>query len=239
MTRWLVLLLSSGGGVACSAAEEPRRPDVLSLKAFAFSEYCAETGGDRCARCSSDVEAEREECFHVCAALAQRTGSSACFATCGHPQQSCDVECGLDPAECAVPRFRFEPLLPRDGAIEAACTRANARNRACRQGPVRTDCEASSRLERTEAAEAYECLAALACGADPAPCVAGLGESDFGDLLASSCASEPLDGSSISAVNRAAVWVRAEVLDDALVCTEQACSEQRFSACVQAWVGAL
>ena len=123
--------------------------------------------------------------------------------------------------------------------MASACARANSRNRACRQSPLRTDCESSARLEREEAAEVYRCLAELECGASPNVCVSRLGESMFGASLAESCASQPLEAALISAVNRAAVWVRPEVLSDALICAEQACSTQRFSACVQAWVGAL
>lgn len=239
MTRWLVLVLSGWCGVACSGSGTPSESDSISLNAFEFSEYCAETGALRCDRCRADVEDERGGCLRVCAALAERTGSSTCFASCGLPSASCDAECSLDPDECAVSGFRFEPSLPADAVIEAACASANVRNRGCRQSPIRTDCEASSRLERPETAQVYTCLSALACDADVKPCLSRLGESTFGAALADSCPEEALDQALIAAVNRAAVWAREEVLDDAAVCGEQACSEQRFSACVQAWVGAL
>ena len=239
MARWLVLLVWCGCGVACSGAEAPAEVDALALNAFEFSEFCAETGAMRCERCRSDAAEGREQCLRVCAALAARTGASTCFASCELPAPSCDPECALAPDECAAPGFRFQPSLPADRTIEAACTSANARNRGCRQGPLRTNCETSSRLERSEVVEVYECLSELTCGAVAGPCLAELGDSTFGALLADSCPSEPLAETLVSAVNRAAVWLRPEVLDDAGVCTEQACSEGRFSACVQAWASAL
>jgi hypothetical protein len=239
MARWLFLVIACWCGVACSRSGTPSESDSISLKAFEFSEYCAETGALRCDRCRADVEDEREECFRVCAALAERTGSSTCFASCESRSASCDAECGLDPDECAVSGFRFEPSLPPDATIESACTSANVRNRGCRQSPIRTDCQRSSRLERQKTAEVYACVSALECDADAEPCLARLGTSGFGASLAESCPDEPLEKALISAVNRAAVWARAEALDDAAVCSEQACSEQRFAACVQAWVSAL
>jgi hypothetical protein len=209
------------------------------LNAFEFSEYCAETGAMRCKRCRDDADDERDECLRVCAALSERTGASTCFASCEVPRPSCDAECALDPDECAAPGFRFLPSLPSDTALEAACASANLRNHGCRQGPVRTDCGTSSRLERPEAAAVYECVAELECDAVSKPCFSLLGESNSGESLAASCPGEPLDEALVSAVNRAAVWVLPEVLEDARVCSEQACSKRRFSACVQAWVGAL
>jgi hypothetical protein len=239
MTRWLLWVISCWCGVACSGSGTRSESDSISLKAFEFSEYCAETGALHCDRCRADVEDEREECFRVCAALAERTGSSTCFASCESSRSSCDAQCSLDPDECAVSGFRFEPSLPADAVIAAACTSANVRNRSCRQSPIRTDCDQSSRLERPETAQVYACLSELECDADGKPCLARLGSSSFGASLAESCLDEPLEDALISAVNAAAVWARAEVLDDAAVCSEQACSEQRFAACVQAWVGAL
>jgi hypothetical protein len=239
MTRWPFLAISCWCGVACTGSGTPSESDSISLNAFEFSEYCAETGAVRCDRCRADVEDEREECFRVCAALAERTGSSTCFASCGSPRASCDAECSLDPDECAVSGFRFEPSLPADVVIESACTSANVRNRGCQQSPIRTDCEQSSRLERPETAQVYACLSELDCDADTKPCLARLGTSSLGASLAESCPDESLEEALISAVDRAAVWARSEVLDDAAVCSKQACSEQRFAACVQAWVSAL
>lgn len=239
MTRWLLLVVSCWFGTACSGAETTVESGALALNAFEFSEYCAETGAMRCERCRAEAEDERGECFRVCAALSERTGSSTCFASCEVPRASCDAECALAPDECAAPGFRFQPSLPGDASIEAVCTSANLRNQGCRQAPVRTDCEASGRLERPEAAAVYECLAELECGAVAKSCFWELGVSTFGESLAASCPSEPLDEALVSTVNRAAVWVLPEVLEDARVCSERACSERRFSACVQAWVGAL
>jgi len=239
MARWLVLTLWCGCGFACSEGGGSAGPQSLTLKAFEFSEYCAESGGERCERCRADLDLELEACFRVCAALAERTGSSACFASCGVQPELCDDECGFEPGECAVPGFRFRPRLPVDAAVDSACAAANSRNRACRAAPIRTDCAWSSQVEHEAAASAYACLAELPCGAPVEPCLSGLGESTFGESLADACPSEPLDEALIATVNRAAVWVRDEALDDAFACSEHACSERRFQACVQAWVGAL
>ncbi len=239
MTRWLILMVSCWLGAACSGAGTTGETGAIALKAFEFSEYCAETGAMRCERCRGEADDEREECLRVCAALSERTGSSTCFASCDVTRRSCDAECSLESNECAAPGFRFQPSLPSDAAIEAVCKSANLRNQGCRQGPVRTDCEASSRLERPEVAGVYDCLAELECSAAAKACFSRLGESSFGESLAASCPSEALDEALVSAVNRAAVWVLPEVLEDARVCSERACSERRFSACVQAWVGAL
>jgi hypothetical protein len=238
MTRGLLLVISCWCGAACSRSGTPSE-SLISLKAFEFSEYCAETGALRCDRCRADEEDAREECFRVCAALAERTGSTTCFASCESWRSSCDVECSLDPEACATSGFRFEPSLPADAVIESACTSANVRNRGCQQSPIRTDCEHSSRLERPETAQVYACLSELECDADAKPCLARLGASNFGASLAESCPDEPLEEVLISAVNRAAMWAREEVLDDVAVCSVKACSERRFAACVRAWVSAL
>lgn len=239
MARWLAWMLACGCLPGCSGGGAPAEPGSTFLSAFEFSEFCAETGAESCERCRDDIADERDECLRVCAALAERTGSSECFASCRVERAVCETECGLEPNTCAVPGFRFEPSLSQDPAIESACTSANARNLRCRRAPGRLDCAEKSRLERPEAAQVYACLAALECDADTADCTAALGRSEFGTELAEQCPSEPLDDALITAVNRAAIWVRPEALADAAVCAERACSERRFSACVQAWLSAL
>jgi len=238
MSRLFVWVLAGGCLCGCSDGA-PAESRSSSLNAFEFSEYCAETGTESCDRCRDRIDEERDECLRVCAALAERTGSSECFASCRVERAVCEPECRLEPSSCAAPGFRFEPSLSRDPALESACASANARNLRCRQAPARMDCAAKSRLERSEAAQVYACLAELECGADTDPCLETLGESELGASLAAACPADPLDEGLISALNRAAVWARPEVLADAAVCAERACFERGFSACVQAWMSAM
>lgn len=221
-------LLALGCSAGPESGEAGGAPSSLSRQSA-----CAQT---LCEQIQDDCTSYIDECFGQCYGMSGEF-MYQCISLCN------DYECSpCTVNECAEQTYAFEISSPRDESVFAACERYHAKATQCGSDTTAIDCDRFSRLERPEAAAAYDCYAGLTCGAEgascePAPtswglelCLALNAKCYYADL---GCTKEQADQ-----LNAAAAWLKDDVRAEAMRCLDEySCSD--VEACVGAWSAAV
>ena len=196
ISPWIAVaatLACSGGDRPSGPANAELQPGVAEVEAGMFDLGCAETQGDRCARCRAEADALVDECFDVATDLAISSGYVA-VDTCERvsSSQHCDSYCSKPADECRRHGHTFVPTTPSDPAILNSCQAARDRDASCSETGVGPACELYAQVENPAAAAAYDCIANTPCGESPEHCYSDLIASDAGTRLKARCPEEPV-----------------------------------------------
>lgn len=230
-TRWIVALSVVGLVSGCMGSMERQS-------------FCAETRCDQQVRsCLAEVRRRCDECWQIYQrlVLSGEIPISSCEASCNN-RYCYDLCVPGERSECVRTGYRFS-LPAADPAVEAACRRAQDRSDRCGERGVLGRCEINARVERPEAAGAYDCVANTACGGSTDHCFAGLRSGTLGDEICARmdqvCGQPNRCGpDDRAAFNAWQGWLRDDVVQAARSCLSEPSCEQ-LHTCLSAWVDTL
>lgn len=217
----------------------------MERQSFCAETRCQQQRNQRIDTCVSDVELRCSECYDLYKDIIVSGGQVS-----GNPCNSvCDTshcyrgECPpVEEDECARTGYRFS-LPTTDSRVEEACRRAEARGTRCGEPTVQGHCEVNARVERPEAAAAYECIANTACGASTSDCNTELHPGTLGDEICARinqvCMGQyTCDPDSREAFNQWQGWLRDDVVSAGRSCLDEPSCEH-VRTCLSAWVDTL
>lgn len=231
IVRW-VGLLGVGWAVACASEASAPAPAEEGKGVMAREQTCLKT---YCEVMRETCVASIDECYSECGLMAYDSLYIDCLNVCN--RRSCDDSCSssLDD-QCG--RYRYEFSLPADAnpAIASHCEAALVRDQRCGETLIPPHCDQFAHLERPEAADAYACIAALPCGADPEPCwpaATELGQKVCGRI--DRCAGFECPPEIEQIMAALGGWLRDDVQAEALACFDHRSCENGV-ACFEAWL---
>jgi hypothetical protein len=164
--------------------------------------------------------------------------NDSCSSSCG--VSACSYSCG-DYETCIESEPAFQIPKNGDTSLQQACEAAVARQVACGENDLATDCTHYSRVEAPESKEYYDCFAAAECGSDAAaacnPPPGGMGNAVC-SAVDEACGAGACPIELRDSLNLNEHWLRPDVLNAMRGClTEPTCDSR--AACVNAWVSAV
>jgi hypothetical protein len=217
--------------VACQGATGPEAVTTMQVTQTCAKTQCdvrLEDAADRC-----------DECTSLCVSASYGCNpSTACANSCATPRPCSDHELHA----CAWSTFVATLPTEASAPLADACKRAGRVARDCgwAGAPTDEDCDRYALVERPERVESYECIARLACDADPSVCRAP--KTDFGATICAqaeaSCGTPFCSPALVDRLDAEASNLRDDVLQAASACAAQdTCGDVR--GCLLAWLDAV
>ncbi|MBK8996943.1 MAG: hypothetical protein IPM35_14505 [Myxococcales bacterium] len=221
-------LASSSLGAAGCATESDSGPAGAN-SSLSRQSFCAKTV---CEKIHDDCMSYLDECFGQCYGMGPEFAYQ-CVSVCNNYQCTpCTVN------ECDEHGYKFEIVAPPDPKVSDACGRYEAKAAQCGADTSRIICDRFSRLERPEAAAAYDCYASLPCGSEGSSCEPPATDwgTNFCLALNATCGFFDMGCTveQMAEARSAAAWLKDDVRAEAMRCLEEPlCSD--VSRCTTAW----